>query len=134
MNQRYGMTKVIEPTGRIVIAGGTGLRGLNLARHLGEFDCEVILLSRHRPAEEYRRQHVTWDALTLGDWVSLLDGAAALVNLTGQTVDCVKTPDGTVKLTEPSRDSPQNDRSPAIPQQTHVTSLQSTKAQARRSR
>ena len=42
--------------------------------------------------------------------------------------------DGTVQLTEPSRDSPQNDRSPAIPQQTHVNSFQSDIARARRSR
>jgi len=37
---------------------------------------------------------------------------------------------GTVKLTEPSRDSPQNDRSPAIAQQAHVTSSQLEKARA----
>ena len=30
---------------------------------------------------------------TLGDWMSVLDGAAALVNLAGRTVNCVKTPD-----------------------------------------
>ena len=41
---------------------------------------------------------------------------------------------GTVKLTKPSQDSPQNGRSPAIAQLTHVTSLQSEKARARRSR
>jgi hypothetical protein len=45
-----------------------------------------------------------------------------------------RRPRGTVKLTDPDRDSPQNDRSPAVPQQTHVTSLQSEKARARRSR
>ena len=60
---------------------------------LAGFDCEVILLSRHRPAEDARWQHVTWDARTTGDSVSVLDGANALVNLTGRTVDCVKTPD-----------------------------------------
>lgn len=36
---------------------------------------------------------VFWDARTLGDWVAELDGAAALVNLAGRSVDCVKTPD-----------------------------------------
>ena len=41
---------------------------------------------------------------------------------------------GTVKLTKPTRDSPQNGRSPAIAQLTHVTSLQSEKARPRRSR
>ena len=83
----------MERKRRIVIAGGTGFLGLNLARFLGGLGCEVILLSRHRPVEDSRWRHVTWDARTVGDWVSILDGATALVNLTGRSVDCVKTPD-----------------------------------------
>ena len=43
----------MEPTGRIVIAGGTGFLGLNLARYLADYDCEVFLISRHRPAGRY---------------------------------------------------------------------------------
>ncbi len=34
-----------------------------------------------------------WDARTLGEWRGTLNGAAGLVNLTGRSVDCVKTPD-----------------------------------------
>ncbi|MFQ5733919.1 MAG: epimerase [Planctomycetaceae bacterium] len=82
-----------KPTGRIVIAGGTGFLGMNLDRHLAESDCEVILISRHAPADEGRRTHAVWDGRTLGDWVEHLDGAAALVNLAGRSVDCIKTPD-----------------------------------------
>src|SRR5574341_1386577 len=87
------MTNHIEPKGKIVIAGGTGFLGLNLARYLVGFGCEVILLSRHQPTEDSRWRYAIWDARTIGDWVSLLDGATALVNLTGRSVDCVKTPD-----------------------------------------
>ena len=87
------MADSIQPTGRIVIAGGTGFLGLNLARYLGRFDCETVLLSRHPCVEDPRWRHVAWDARTPGDWVSQLDGAAALVNLAGRTVDCTKTPD-----------------------------------------
>ena len=87
------MTTEINPTGRIVIAGGTGFLGLNFARHLDEFDCEVILLSRNRPRHEGPWRHAEWDGRTVGEWAGLLDGAAALVNLAGRTVDCVKTPD-----------------------------------------
>lgn len=83
----------MKPTGRIVIAGGTGFLGRNLARHLGCIGCEVVVMSRHSPAMDHDWHHVTWDARTLGDWVRHLDGASALVNLTGRTVDCVKTPD-----------------------------------------
>lgn len=81
------------PGGRVVIAGGTGFLGLSLARHLTETGCEVVLLSRHEPAAGGPWRHARWDASTPGDWVRHLDGASALVNLAGRSVDCVKTPD-----------------------------------------
>jgi uncharacterized protein (TIGR01777 family) len=87
------MAKSIDLAGRIVIAGGTGFLGLNLARCLRGHDCEVVLLARHPPAKEIGCRHVAWDAHSLGDWVSVLDGVTALVNLAGRTVDCIKTPD-----------------------------------------
>jgi len=83
----------MKPTGRIVIAGGTGFLGENLARHLVGVGCEVVVISRHPAAESGRWHHAPWDGRTLGDWVRHLDGASALVNLAGRTVDCVKRPD-----------------------------------------
>jgi uncharacterized protein (TIGR01777 family) len=80
-------------SGRVVIAGGTGFLGQNLARHLTAAGHDVIVLSRRTPARDPAWRHATWDARTAGDWVRDLDGAAALVNLAGRTVDCVKTPD-----------------------------------------
>src|SRR5262249_31566184 len=80
-------------SGRIVIAGGSGFLGLNLARHLAGVGCEVVLISRNPPADIHRWHHERWDARSLGDWVRHLEGASALVNLAGRTVDCVKTPD-----------------------------------------
>ena len=46
---RRAMANSTPPTGRIVIAGGTGFLGLNLARYLGGFHCETVLLSAIRP-------------------------------------------------------------------------------------
>jgi uncharacterized protein len=86
------MTDIARPTGRIVIAGGTGFLGLNLARHLEDYGCEVVLISRH-PPEDDRWTHATWDGRSVGEWAKHLDGAAALVNLAGRSVDCIKTPD-----------------------------------------
>jgi len=83
----------MKPTGRIVIAGGTGFLGQNLARYLVGIGCEVVVVSRHPAVEDGRWHHAQWDARTLGDWTRHLDGATALVNLAGRTVDCVKTPD-----------------------------------------
>lgn len=83
----------MKPVGKIVIAGGTGFLGLNLARYLVERGCEVILISRRPPPDKGDWTHAPWDARHLGEWSSHLDGAAALVNLAGRTVDCIKTPD-----------------------------------------
>ena len=80
-------------TGRVVIAGGTGFLGENLAEHLTKLGWEVVVMSRHASGADARWRHAVWDARNLGDWVQHLDGATALVNLAGRTVDCVKTPD-----------------------------------------
>lgn len=79
--------------GRVVIAGGTGFLGENLARHLTERGWEVVAIARHAPEGGARWRHAVWDARTVGDWVQQLDGATAVVNLAGRTVDCTKTPD-----------------------------------------
>ena len=78
---------------RIVIAGGTGFLGRHVAAHLAGLGREVVVLARHRPAREPAGRFVGWDARSLGPWAEELDGAAALINLAGRTVDCVKTPD-----------------------------------------
>jgi uncharacterized protein (TIGR01777 family) len=77
----------------VVIAGGTGFLGGNLAAHLTDSGWNVLALSRHAPAAAIRWHHAPWDARTPGEWVRYLDGADAVVNLVGRTVDCVKTPD-----------------------------------------
>jgi uncharacterized protein len=78
--------------GRVVIAGGTGFLGQNLARHLMDLGWDVVVIARHPPHDHARWRHAIWDARTVGDWVQHLDGATALVNLAGRTVDCIKTP------------------------------------------
>ena len=80
-------------SGPIVIAGGSGFLGLSLATHLAVSGRSIILLSRTPPKPDGPWRHVRWDARTLGDWCRELDGAIGMVNLTGRTVDCIKTPD-----------------------------------------
>ena len=77
----------------VVIAGGSGFLGVSLAYHLLESNFKVTLLSRNRPKPNGHWNFVEWDARTLGNWRSVIDGAAAVVNLVGRSVDCVKTPD-----------------------------------------
>jgi uncharacterized protein (TIGR01777 family) len=77
---------------RIVIAGGSGFLGVSLAHHLAELGASVVILSRHAPKIAGPWRHRAWDARTLGVWREELDGAAGLVNLTGRSVNCIKTP------------------------------------------
>ena len=77
----------------VVIAGGTGFLGTSLSRYLAQSGAKVTVLSRQPPKVTGDWQHERWDARTLGSWAKVIDGADAVVNLTGRTVDCIKTPD-----------------------------------------
>jgi len=77
----------------VVIAGGSGFLGVSLAHHLLETGAKVTVLSRNPPTPDGRWDFVGWDARNLGDWKSVLNGAAAVINLVGRSVDCIKTPD-----------------------------------------
>ncbi len=76
----------------VVIAGGSGFLGVSLASHLLESNFKVTILSRNRPRVDGKWEFVEWDARTLDGWQSVIDGADAVVNLVGRTVDCRKTP------------------------------------------
>src|SRR3954468_15939998 len=78
--------------GRVVIAGGTGFLGQSLMRKLLPVAEKVVILTRDESRSNGQFRHVHWDARTVGPWVNELDGAAALVNYVGRTVDCRKTP------------------------------------------
>lgn len=83
----------METSNKVIIAGGSGFLGLNLAQYLTELDYEVVLLSRNEPRRQGTWRFVRWDARSVGEWCRELEGAAAIVNLAGRTVDCIKTPD-----------------------------------------
>jgi uncharacterized protein (TIGR01777 family) len=77
---------------RVVITGGSGFLGLGLAAFLARAGVDVTIVSRSRPARG-EWAHAEWDGRTVGGWGAALDGAAAVVNFAGRTVDCIKTPD-----------------------------------------
>ena len=80
-------------TARVVIAGGSGFLGVSLASHLVSRGHSVVIVSRHPPKIVGPWRHVGWDARTLDNWTEELEGADALINLVGRSVDCIKTPD-----------------------------------------
>lgn len=79
----------------IIIAGGSGFLGQSLANTLTSLGARITILSRNGPQarSDSRLTTIQWDARTLGPWCKALEGADALVNLVGRTVDCIKTPD-----------------------------------------
>lgn len=81
------------PPGPIIIAGGSGFLGTSLATHLLALGRPVTILSRRATSVPRGATHQTWDGRTLGPWAAALDGASAIINLAGRTVDCIKTPD-----------------------------------------
>ncbi|MBA3680610.1 MAG: TIGR01777 family protein [Bacteroidetes bacterium] len=73
---------------KIVIAGGSGFLGQALSLHFkNEFD-EIIILSRQKNKQNGNIKYLQWDAKTFGDWCAELEGAEAVINLCGKSVDC----------------------------------------------
>ncbi len=68
---------------KIVLAGGAGCLGSLLRDHFVAAGFEVVILSRRAGPGT-----VVWDGETLGAWAVELEGAAAVVNLAGRSVDC----------------------------------------------
>lgn len=71
---------------KIVIPGGSGQVGAILARAFLEDGHDVVILSRH-PRESACRT-VAWDGESFGAWNAEIEGADALINLAGRSVNC----------------------------------------------
>jgi uncharacterized protein (TIGR01777 family) len=73
---------------RIVIAGGAGFLGQALARYFLRAQWDVVILTRSPGQSGLAGRLVGWDARTPGDWTREIDGAVAVINLTGKSVNC----------------------------------------------
>src|SRR6185503_18884585 len=88
---------------KVILAGGHGFLGQVLSHHFQTRGWEVCVLTRTPAAEgarwdpgqakarncarpAVRDRH--WDGRTLGEWTAELEGATALINLSGRSVDC----------------------------------------------
>lgn len=72
---------------KLVLPGGSGHVGTILARSFHAGGDDVVVLSR-APGGAAPWRTVAWDARTLGPWVRELEGADAVVNLAGRSVNC----------------------------------------------
>ena len=71
---------------KVVIPGGSGQVGTILARSFHAAGNEVIVLSRSPRPAAWRV--VAWDPNTIGAWADEFDGATAVINLAGRSVNC----------------------------------------------
>jgi uncharacterized protein (TIGR01777 family) len=84
---------------KIIIAGGTGFIGQELAKWFAA-ENEIVILTRnvHEANNGYKLQagavvtsnirYVVWDGKTLGNWANELEGAHLVINLAGKSVNC----------------------------------------------
>lgn len=77
---------------RIVIAGGSGFIGRGLTTMFVARGFEVVVLTRNARAASGNVRQVAWDGATIGDWANELEGATAVINLAGHTINCPHTP------------------------------------------
>lgn len=79
---------------KVVLAGGSGFLGQAVGRRLAADGWEVVVLSRDPdrhpvPDDMPAYRVVQWNGETGGAWAAELDGAAAVVNLAGRSINCV---------------------------------------------
>ncbi len=94
-----------EDRKRIVLAGGSGFIGGALTAKFLSRNYEVIILTRAPKPRGDGATEAAWDGKNPGEWEGLLEGAEAVVNLTGKNINCPHTPDNIRELTASRVDS-----------------------------
>lgn len=77
---------------KLVIPGGSGQLGTHLATTFADAGHEVVVLSRVDGDVRGSVRHAGWDGRTVGPWATELEGADAVINLAGRSVNCRYTP------------------------------------------
>lgn len=78
----------MNPPKRIVLAGGSGFLGQALTGSLRQSGYDVVVFTRSPKTRADGTREVGWDAKSVGPWQKELEGALAVVNLTGKSVNC----------------------------------------------
>ena len=73
---------------KLIIAGGSGYLGRTLSTYFQKQGYAIVVLTRHHRLDQQGIRYVKWDGKALGYWVKELEGATALINLNGKSVDC----------------------------------------------
>lgn len=83
---------------KIVLAGGSGFLGSSLIASFKKQKAEIVLLTRHINKQLAGVQQVIWDGRDAGAWCSALEGADAVINLCGKSVDCRYTEENKTRI------------------------------------
>src|SRR4051812_41624831 len=73
---------------KLILASGSGYLGQVLVQQLYEEYDEFVVLTRSRSSQKGKIKFVQWDAEHAGEWQKELEGAEAIINLSGKNVDC----------------------------------------------
>jgi uncharacterized protein (TIGR01777 family) len=72
----------------IVIFGANGFLGRYLCRHFARSGREVVAIGRSRKGWSGDGMFLEWDGKTQGPWALALEGAEAVIHLSGRSVNC----------------------------------------------
>jgi len=73
---------------KLIIAGGTGFLGQALITQLEHEYDEIVILSRSGNRQTNKIKYIQWDAKSFGTWNAELEGAEAIINLSGRNINC----------------------------------------------
>jgi len=75
-------------TPRLILAGGSGFLGRVLADYFATRDWEVVVVTRRSQLNSGIVRQIGWNGRSAGDWTRELEGADAVINVAGRSVDC----------------------------------------------
>ncbi len=89
----------------IVIFGANGFLGRYLTCHYARNGKEVVAIGRSREGWSGDGMFLEWDGKNLGPWALALEGAEAVINLAGRSVNCRYTPENRKEIMDSRVDS-----------------------------
>lgn len=90
---------------RYIIPGGTGFMGQALTHYFTGQGHKVVVLTRFPQVNRPQVTYLRWDGKQLGDWAMEFEGAEAVINLAGKSVNCRYTEENKRKIYDSRIDS-----------------------------